>query len=365
VGLHAELIEGTLEVEGAGAQAVEHDHPGRSQVDFLGHAGQVVALRVVGLAGGDHGDARFFGLGQLGAELGQGRPARINRSEVEPYGRNLAVGFARTAHGLQQFVQRKRRRFVAQLGPKLVHFVGTFRKASVEFKVQDRGVGNAHDRVGARGRADSESDQYRDQQKKSHKRANEGSKKLLHVFLCRGPQARLIMSAKVLNVLILLGSNSEDAAKVLTQARAELAKRVPVRREGSLWRTAAWGFEGPDFLNQVLEVQWSGEPMALLEMVLEVERSLGRVRDAQGPRYASRSIDIDLLLTQPFLALATPQLELPHPRMPMRRFVLQPVAEFWREWQADASGASVGDLLDRCSDQNAVHLHSNLNDHDL
>ena len=108
-----------------------------------------------------------------------------------------------------------------------------------------------------------------------------------------------------------------------------------------------------------------GEPMALLEMVLEVERSLGRVRDAQGPRYASRSIDIDLLLTQPFLALATPQLELPHPRMPMRRFVLQPVAEFWREWQADASGASVGDLLDRCSDQNAVHLHSNLNDHDL
>ncbi|MFN5086792.1 MAG: 2-amino-4-hydroxy-6-hydroxymethyldihydropteridine diphosphokinase [Bacteroidota bacterium] len=173
------------------------------------------------------------------------------------------------------------------------------------------------------------------------------------------------MSAKVLNVLILLGSNSEDAAKVLTQARAELAQRVPVRREGSLWCTAAWGFEGPDFLNQVLEVQWSGEPMALLEMVLEVERSLGRVRDAQGPRYASRSIDIDLLLTQPFLALATPQLELPHPRMPMRRFVLQPVAEFWREWQADASGASVGDLLDRCSDQNDVHLHSNLNDHDL
>lgn len=173
------------------------------------------------------------------------------------------------------------------------------------------------------------------------------------------------MSAKVLNVLLLLGSNSEDAEMVLGQARTALAVHVDVRRAGSLWRTAAWGFEGPDFLNQVLELEWNGEPEALLSYCLEVERSLGRVRDAQGPRYASRSIDIDLLLTRPFMEVESPQLELPHPRMPQRRFVLQPVAEFWGDWRANSEGDSVADLLATCTDQNAVHLHSNSNEHDL
>ncbi|MFZ9526641.1 MAG: 2-amino-4-hydroxy-6-hydroxymethyldihydropteridine diphosphokinase [Schleiferiaceae bacterium] len=173
------------------------------------------------------------------------------------------------------------------------------------------------------------------------------------------------MSTKVLNVLILLGSNSEDADLVLGRARALLAEHAPVLRAGSLWRTAAWGFEGPDFLNQVLEVEWNGELKGLLYNCLEVERNLGRIRDAEGPRYTSRSIDIDLLLTRPFMQVRSPKLALPHPRMPLRRFVLQPLAEFWGSWQANSEGRSVADLLATCTDQNAVHLHSNSNEHDL
>lgn len=175
----------------------------------------------------------------------------------------------------------------------------------------------------------------------------------------------LIVDTKVLKVLLLLGSNSEDAASVLGEARAALAARMPVVRAGSLWHTAAWGFEGPDFLNQVLEVEWHGEPEALLLVALEVERELGRVRDAAGPRYASRRIDIDLLLAQPFTAVATTSLELPHPRMAQRRFVLEPAAEFWSGWQADVLGHSVGELLLACSDANSVHLCSNSTKNDL
>ena len=191
------------------------------------------------------------------------------------------------------------------------------------------------------------------------------------------------MDTKVLKVLLLLGSNSEDALEVLSEARAALARRAlddgaapvahaaeggvaggPIIRAGSLWRTAAWGFEGPDFINQVVEIEWNGEPKALLSECLEVERRLGRIRPTGGPRYTSRRIDIDLILTQPFMVLADAELELPHPRMHQRRFVLEPLAEHWSDWQASVLGHSVADLLLECSDPNSVHLYLNLNKND-
>ena len=187
------------------------------------------------------------------------------------------------------------------------------------------------------------------------------------------------MDTKVLKVLLLLGSNSEDALEVLAEARAALARRAldvgaapepqavaggPITRVGSLWRTAAWGFEGPDFINQVIEVEWNGEPKALLSECLEVERRLGRIRPTGAPRYTSRRIDIDLILTQPFIALADAELELPHPRMHQRRFVLEPLTEYWSDWQANILGHSVADLLLVCSDSNSVHLYSNSNEND-
>jgi 2-amino-4-hydroxy-6-hydroxymethyldihydropteridine diphosphokinase len=191
------------------------------------------------------------------------------------------------------------------------------------------------------------------------------------------------VDTKVLKVLLLLGSNSEDALEVLAEARAALARREPdsgaapvahaaegavaggpITRTGGLWRTAAWGFEGPDFINQVVEIEWNGEPKALLLECLEVERRLGRIRPTGGPRYTSRRIDIDLILTNPFMTFADAELELPHPRMHQRRFVLEPLAEFWSDWQANDFGHSVADLLLVCSDPNSVHLYSNSNEND-
>jgi 2-amino-4-hydroxy-6-hydroxymethyldihydropteridine diphosphokinase len=180
------------------------------------------------------------------------------------------------------------------------------------------------------------------------------------------------VDTKVLKVLLLLGSNSEDAVEVLSEARAAPVTFAPedseagahVTRTGSLWRTAAWGFEGPDFINQVIEIEWNGEPKSLLLECLEVERRLGRIRPTGGPRYTSRRIDIDLILTQPFMTLADAELELPHPRMHQRRFVLEPLAEHWADWQANALGHSVADLLLVCSDPNSVHLCSNSNEND-
>src|SRR5690242_12841955 len=79
----------------------------------------------------------------------------------------------------------------------------------------------------------------------------------------------------------------------------------------------------PAFLNGVAEVRTGLGPHALLQRLLEIERSLGRQRQQ---KWDSRPIDLDLLLFGDRV-LNDPDLKLPHPRMHERRFVLQPLAE--------------------------------------
>ncbi|HAB36166.1 MAG TPA: 2-amino-4-hydroxy-6-hydroxymethyldihydropteridine diphosphokinase, partial [Cryomorphaceae bacterium] len=96
--------------------------------------------------------------------------------------------------------------------------------------------------------------------------------------------------------LLLLGSNSEDAVDALARARGFLAEVTEVVHEGSIWRTAAWGFKAPDFLNQVLEVCWEGDLELLMTRALEVEKRRGRVRHSGVTGYESRRMDIDVIL---------------------------------------------------------------------
>lgn len=78
-------------------------------------------------------------------------------------------------------------------------------------------------------------------------------------------------------VLLMLGSNAWDAPQALAEAQEVLNERVQIIRAGSIWQTPAWGFEGPDFLNQVLEAHWEEPLEALMAWALEVEKRLGRV----------------------------------------------------------------------------------------
>lgn len=79
----------------------------------------------------------------------------------------------------------------------------------------------------------------------------------------------------------------------------------------------------PDFLNLVAEAKTSLMPMSLMRRLLRVEKIMGRKRSVpKGPRI----IDLDILLYGSFV-IATPQLQVPHPRMLQRRFVLEPLAD--------------------------------------
>jgi 2-amino-4-hydroxy-6-hydroxymethyldihydropteridine diphosphokinase len=118
-----------------------------------------------------------------------------------------------------------------------------------------------------------------------------------------------------------LGANLGDRDGSIRRA-ADLLGAV---RLSTIRETEPWGYaDQPPFLNAVAELETELSPRALLDRLLEVERELGRTREA--PRWGPRTIDLDLLLYGD-LALDEPGLTIPHPRLHERLFVLEPLAD--------------------------------------
>jgi 2-amino-4-hydroxy-6-hydroxymethyldihydropteridine diphosphokinase len=122
-------------------------------------------------------------------------------------------------------------------------------------------------------------------------------------------------------VLLGLGSNVGDKEANLRAAVRLLPQPLVA---SSLYRTEPVGYiEQDSFLNAVVSVETKLTPKELLDVILDVERRLGRVRTF---RNAPRAIDIDILLWED-LVLHDEELEIPHPRLHERAFVLEPLSE--------------------------------------
>lgn len=141
-----------------------------------------------------------------------------------------------------------------------------------------------------------------------------------------------VESRKLKTVYLSLGSNLGDRAENIRRAVELLpAHGVHITRQSSLYETEPVDLRSqPWFLNCVLEAETNLMPQQLLHALLEIERELGRRRPASAaspPRRAGpRVIDLDILLFGASV-VRTPDLEIPHPRMPERRFVLVPLTE--------------------------------------
>lgn len=125
-----------------------------------------------------------------------------------------------------------------------------------------------------------------------------------------------------------LGANLGDRITTLQAAIAAIAGRVaegPARpmRQSSWWLSPSEGGPGPDYVNAALVFESRLEPQQLLEALLAIEVSLGRVR---AHRNAPRTVDLDILLVDD-LRIDTSSLVVPHPRMHLRAFVLLPLLE--------------------------------------
>jgi quinolinate synthase len=123
-----------------------------------------------------------------------------------------------------------------------------------------------------------------------------------------------------------LGSNQGDSERILERARERLhaLPGTRVTAVSRLYRSApVGGPEQPDYLNQVVAVETTTEPALLLQEVRRIEADLGRERTV---RWGPRTLDIDILWYHG-PAVSTDDLQIPHPRMGERRFVLEPLAE--------------------------------------
>ncbi len=127
--------------------------------------------------------------------------------------------------------------------------------------------------------------------------------------------------------LLLLGGDLGDVGRTLDLATETLAAQAGtvLAQSRDHW-TLPWGFEGKGlFLNRALLLRTTLEPQDLMDLMLRIEKDLGRVR-SDTPGYSSRTVDIDLL-TMGDKVLNTPSLVLPHPRLHERAFALAPAAD--------------------------------------
>lgn len=159
-----------------------------------------------------------------------------------------------------------------------------------------------------------------------------------------------------MQAVTILGSNQGDKCRILRQAVSILAAEAGrVTGKSSLYETASWGFESNEnFLNQVVLFETPLSPSHFLDCCLQTEARLGRIRTQDGPRYASRPIDIDLLFYDS-LIIETPELQIPHPRLSERNFVLVPLTEVMPGFMHPVLKKTIAQLLAECPDTCAVH----------
>jgi 2-amino-4-hydroxy-6-hydroxymethyldihydropteridine diphosphokinase len=150
-----------------------------------------------------------------------------------------------------------------------------------------------------------------------------------------------------------LGANLGDARATLAAALQDLAALPGCSdlRASSIWRTAPIESSGPDYLNAVAALQTTLAPLSLLDALQAIEHRFGRERPYVN---APRTLDLDLLLHGD-VVLDTPRLVLPHPRLHLRAFVLQPLLELAPTLQAPGLGALAAHLS-ATADQRAQRL---------
>jgi len=143
---------------------------------------------------------------------------------------------------------------------------------------------------------------------------------------------------------IAMGGNIGKVQTCFNQARAELhtLPDIHVTASSMLYQTPPLGPTGQcDYLNAVIEIKTDMQPMALLGTLQNIENCHGRLRDNH---WGPRTLDLDILAMET-LILDTERLQLPHPHMQNRQFVLRPLCDIAPSWQHPRSGKSATALL--------------------
>jgi 2-amino-4-hydroxy-6-hydroxymethyldihydropteridine diphosphokinase len=154
-------------------------------------------------------------------------------------------------------------------------------------------------------------------------------------------------------VYLLLGSNRQQPIKQLQLAKKIIAKKIgSVSRTSSVYKTAAWGnTKQPDFLNQVLITTTKLSAQETIQHILSIEKEMGRIRTKKN---APRIIDIDILFFNKEV-INSKKLQVPHPRLQLRNFVLIPLNQLSPNFKHPVLNKTIHQLLRICPDTLTVN----------
>ena len=155
-----------------------------------------------------------------------------------------------------------------------------------------------------------------------------------------------------MQIYLLLGCNVGNCLETFKQAEVELKNRIgDLTRKSSQYLSDAWGNTAQaSFLNQVLEFKTKLPPRDCLNLILEIERKLGRVRNI---KWEPRTIDIDILLYGNVI-LHEDDLIIPHPYLHERKFAMIPLAEIDEEIIHPIYQKSISNLLSENEDNSLI-----------
>ena len=149
-------------------------------------------------------------------------------------------------------------------------------------------------------------------------------------------------------VYLLMGGNLGDRQVHLSRAAADMEislGKISVR--SAIYQTDPWGKTDQEpFLNQCLLLETALDPGALMRGILQIEENLGRRR---GEKYGPRIIDIDILFFND-ATIDLPNLQIPHPQLAFRRFVLVPLCEIAAQYRHPLLHKTIQQLLQECPD---------------
>lgn len=150
-------------------------------------------------------------------------------------------------------------------------------------------------------------------------------------------------------ITILLGSNQGNRKDLILRAMQLLETKLgKCQKVSYIYESEAWGFEAETaFLNQVLVFESSLNPQEILQIGLDIEKKLGRIRNTEG--YKSRTMDIDLLFYDNNV-IEEADLQIPHPRLHLRRFTLEPLVEIIPDFIHPKLKKTMRKLLEVCPD---------------
>jgi len=152
-----------------------------------------------------------------------------------------------------------------------------------------------------------------------------------------------------------LGSNIGDRIENMNQSIEFISERIgDVLEKSSLYESTPWGVENQrNFLNQVIYVKSIHDPFAILDLALQIEKDMGRVRIE---KWGERIIDIDILFYNDDI-IESDKLCIPHQFISKRKFVLEPMNELASNFIHPKLNKTIKQLLSDCKDEEKVEIY--------